>query len=86
MANITIDDKSYDLDSLSREAKAQLFHLQAIDMEIGRMNVQLAVFKTARMNYAGALKAALDKPATAESDGQPDVAPAGPVQSSFDFH
>lgn len=66
MPNITIDDKSYDTANISKEAQAQLFHLQAIDMEIGRLNVQLAIYKTARLTYAGALKAELEKTAGAE--------------------
>lgn len=76
MPNITIDDKVYDTATFSKEAQAQLFHLQAIDVEIGRMNVQLAIYKTARLSYASALKAELEKRGEPGSEVQPvDLAP-----------
>ena len=59
MTTITIDNQSYDLDSLSNEAKAQLQMLQVTDQEILRLNAQLAIAQTARMTYAKALQAAL---------------------------
>ena len=61
MTQITIDDKSYDLDSLSNEAKAQLGSLRFVDSEIARLQAQLAVMQTARVGYANALKAELAK-------------------------
>jgi len=36
MPNVTIDNKEYDLDSLSDEAKNQLNMMVAADQEIGR--------------------------------------------------
>jgi hypothetical protein len=59
MANITIDNIEYDLDSLSDEAKAQLTSLQFVDAEIQRLTAQSAVLQTARMAYSKALQAAL---------------------------
>lgn len=59
MPTIKIDDKEYDLDQLSDEAKAQLQSLQFVDAEIQRLNAQAAVLQTARMVYANALKDAL---------------------------
>jgi len=59
MPTITIDNKNYDLDSLSDEAKQQLQMLQITEAEIGRLNAQLAIAQTARIAYANALKAAL---------------------------
>ncbi len=61
MTQITIDDKSYDLDALSNEAKAQLGSLRFVDSEIARLQAQLAVMQTARVGYANALKAELAK-------------------------
>ena len=66
MPTITIDNKSYDLDSLSNEAKAQLEMLLATDAEIKRLQQNLAMSQTARNAYAKALQAAL--PALPESD------------------
>lgn len=59
MPTITIDNKSYDLDQLSKEAKAQLSSLQFVDAELARLQAQTATLQTARMAYARALQAAL---------------------------
>ena len=63
---ITIDNKSYDLDSLSNDAKAQLASLQFVDAELARLQAQAAALQTARNTYAKALQAAL--PALPQSD------------------
>ena len=59
MPTITIDNKSYDLDQLSKEAKAQLSSLQFVDAELARLQAQAAALQTARNAYARALQAAL---------------------------
>ena len=59
MPTIKIDDKDYDLDKLSKEAKAQLVSLQFCDQELARLQAQAAAYQTARMAYAKALLAAL---------------------------
>lgn len=59
MPTITIDNKSYDLDSLSTEAKAQLASIQFVDAELVRLQAQAAALQTARMAYAKALQDAL---------------------------
>ena len=61
MTQITIDNKPYDLDSLSNDAKAQLGSLRFVDSEIARLQAQLAVMQTARVGYANALQAELAK-------------------------
>jgi len=66
MPTIKIDDKDYDLDQLSNEAKAQLASLQFVDAELARLQGQAAALQTARMAYAEALQAAL--PALPQSD------------------
>lgn len=66
MPTITIDNKNYDLDSLSKDAKAQLASLQFVDAELARLQAQAAALQTARMAYAKALQAAL--PALPQSD------------------
>ncbi|GDX86041.1 hypothetical protein LBMAG43_20830 [Methylococcaceae bacterium] len=59
MTTITIDDKAYNIDTLSEEAKSQLGSLQFVDAELQRLNAQAAVLQTARLAYANALKSAL---------------------------
>ena len=67
MPTITIDNKSYDLDSLSNEAKAQLASLQFVDAELGRLQAQAAALQTARIAYAKALQAALPQLPTSDT-------------------
>lgn len=59
MPVIKIDNKDYELDTLSEETKAQLASLQFVDAELQRLNAQIAVLQTARMAYAKALNEAL---------------------------
>ena len=59
MPIIKIDDKDYELDNLSEDAKAQLVMLQFVDAELQRVNAQAAVLQTARVAYAKALNEAL---------------------------
>ncbi|MDA8417842.1 MAG: DUF6447 family protein [Desulfobacteraceae bacterium] len=59
MPTIQIDEKEYDLDQLSEEAKAQLASLQFVDAELQRLNAQAAVLQTARLAYSNALNAVL---------------------------
>ena len=40
MPTIKIDNKEYDVDSLSNEAKAQLGSIQFVDNEIARLQAQ----------------------------------------------
>ena len=62
-----IDGQEYDVDSFSKEAKAQLLSIQFIDRELVRLQMQVAALQTARSTYAVGLKSvmpslALDKP------------------------
>jgi hypothetical protein len=59
MAIFKIDDKDYDTDKLSDEAKVQLQNVQFVDQELARLNAQAAVLRTARIAYAKALNDAL---------------------------
>ena len=49
MTIIKIDDKDYDTDSLSNEAKAQLQSLNFVDQELARLQAQVAILQTARI-------------------------------------
>jgi len=51
MPTIKINDKDYDTDSLSQEAKAQLEMLLATEGEIRRLQAQLAIAQTAKNAY-----------------------------------
>jgi hypothetical protein len=59
MSQITIDNKQYELESLSDDAKAQLASIQFVDSELARLQAHAAAYQTARMAYAKALQAAL---------------------------
>ena len=61
MPTLTIDNKQYDTDSVSDDAKKQLTSLQVTDQEIQRLNIQLAIAQTARNAYARALNELLPK-------------------------
>ena len=58
---ITIDNKPYDLKSLSTETKQQLEMLVATDNKIRELQRDLAISQTARNAYARALEALLPK-------------------------
>ena len=62
MPNIKIDDKEYDLDSISTDAKAQIEMLIATDNKIRELQRDLAIAQTARIAYGKALTSALDVP------------------------
>lgn len=66
MSTITIDNQTFDLGSLSVDAKAQLQSIQFVDQELARLQAQVAAMQTARKAYANALKAAL--PVVASGD------------------
>lgn len=55
MPIIKIDNKEYELDTLSDETKGQLASLQFVDAELQRLNSQAAVLQTARKAYVKAL-------------------------------
>jgi len=59
MPTLNIDNKEYDLDTLSNECKAQLASLQFVEQELLRLQAQAAALQTAKVAYLQALKAAL---------------------------
>ena len=59
MTKITIDEKDYDIDDLSDEAKAQVLSLNFVDAELNRLQLKVAAMQTARNAYATALKSLL---------------------------
>lgn len=59
MAKVTIDDKDYETDDLSEDAKNQLMSLQFVNTEIPRLQAKLAAMQTASNAYSAALGEAL---------------------------
>ena len=59
MPEIKINDKSYDVDKLSENAKNQIASLQFVQSEIVRLNAKLAAFKTAEIAYSKAVEEAI---------------------------
>ena len=61
MANIKIDGKEYDIDTLPPEVKGQLAALQQCDQKIKSWNMNIALAQTARGAYAAELNLLLEK-------------------------
>jgi len=59
MANITIDDKTYDFDTLTQDAKNQVNMIQAVDKELQQLQVKTAILQTARLAYSKELTSIL---------------------------
>ena len=59
MTTIKIDDKEYDFNKLSDDAKGNLAGMQFCDQELQRLQSQAAAIQTARQAYAKALQASL---------------------------
>ena len=60
MTTVTIDNKEYDLNTMSDDAKAQLASIQFVDAELARLQAQAAALQTARIAYGNELKKHLD--------------------------
>ena len=56
MPRIKINEKEYDIDQLTDEAKAHIASLQFVQSEIKVMTARIAVYKTAEKNYLRALQ------------------------------
>lgn len=65
MANITINGKEYDLETLSDNAKGQLSSLRVADQKLAQLQAELALVQTARNTYARVLQRELEN-----SDGE----------------
>ena len=60
MPKITIDDIEYNTEDLSENGKAQLASLQFLQVQMKKIESEIAVYKTAQNSYAAALKAQLE--------------------------
>ena len=61
MPKITIDDIEYNTEDLTENGKAQLASLQFLEVQMGKLKSEIAVYQTARNTYVAALKAELDE-------------------------
>jgi hypothetical protein len=59
MATLKIDNKKYELDTLSDECKAQLASIQFVEQELVRLQAQAAALQTAKAAYLQGLKSSL---------------------------
>ena len=72
MTKITIDEKDYDVDDLSDEAKAQVVSLNFVDAELNRLQLKVAAMQTARNAYGTALKSLLGEDEDSEVEMSED--------------
>mgnify|MGYP001321144550 CR=1 FL=1 len=61
MPKITIDEIEYNTEDLSDNGKAQLASLQFLEVQMNKLQSEIAVYQTARNSYMTALKAELEK-------------------------
>ena len=73
MATITIDEKEYDTEAMSEEARAQLGSLQYVDNQLVELQMRAAAYQTARNGYANALKSLLENGDKGNDDGAADI-------------
>lgn len=58
---IKVDNKEYEIESLSDDTKAHLVSIQAVDRRLKDLKEQTAILQTARVGYTTALKTLLAK-------------------------
>lgn len=61
MPNITVDGIEYNTEDLSDNGKAQLASLQFLEVQMNKLQNEIAVFQTAKAAYTAALKVELEK-------------------------
>jgi len=85
MANITIDGKEYDLESLTDSARAQLGSMRIADQEVASLQAKMALAQTARNAYAGGLAQNLPKKEAAANKKKDVVTIDGKKYKQEDF-
>ena len=68
MPKITVDGIDYNTEDLSDNGKAQLASLQFLDVQLSKIQGEIAVYQTARNSYVAALKAELEKQESADTE------------------
>ena len=61
MPKITVDGVEYNTEDLSDNGKAQLASLQFLEVQMQKLQNEIAIYQTARNAYVQALKAELKK-------------------------
>jgi hypothetical protein len=61
MQKITIDNKEYEIDDLSKEAKVQLDSIILCDRKLAELQSEAAIIQTARNAYVAVLQELLPK-------------------------
>ncbi len=61
MPTVTIEDKKYDMDTLSKEAQAQVKNVTYCDTRLQELSAEMALVRTARSSYLQALMQAIPK-------------------------
>ena len=61
MPNVTINGEEYDYDSLGDESKQQVANLQFVQVELKRLESQIAALRTAAAAYSQALGQSMAK-------------------------
>ena len=61
MPKITVDGIEYNSEDLSDNGKAQLASLQFLEVQLNKLQSEIAIYQTARQAYAAALRAELEK-------------------------
>jgi uncharacterized small protein (DUF1192 family) len=59
MNTIKIDNKEFDVETLSENAQAQIISLRSCDQRMQALQQEIAILQTARNAYSNALKAEL---------------------------
>ena len=68
MPKITVDGIDYNTEDLSDNGKAQLASLQFLEVQLNKIQGEIAVYQTARNSYVAALKAELQKQEPADTE------------------
>ena len=61
MPKITVDEIEYNTEDLTENGKAQLASLQFLEVQMGKLKSEIAIYQTARNTYVAALKAELNE-------------------------
>lgn len=68
MPKINVDGVEYNTEDLSDNGKAQLASLQFLEVQMKKLQNEIAVFQTAKGAYMAALKAELEKVNSADDE------------------
>ena len=61
MPKITVDNIEYNTEDLSENGTAQLASLQFLEVQMSKIQSEIAIYQTARNSYIAALKSELEE-------------------------